>query len=240
MDGAGRQFIEKSIIESQISITGRLIDASNATLFGTVISLANGAEIPIIYKPIAGERPLWDFPDGNLASREVAAYLINLELSLQIVPFTILRDGPYGFGAVQEWIEIDESFDVISYAQSNDNQLRTVAFFDAIINNTDRKIGHLLMDATSQLYAIDHGASLHADDKLRTVLWQWRGTELSETELTQLQNLISQKAEISEKLTELLTPVEIAALFKRVEKLMKNRKFPEPSGDWPAVPWPPI
>lgn len=125
--------IVKSIATSEILISGRLVDASNATLFGKVISDTGVHEIPIIYKPIAGERPLWDFPDGDLASREVAAYQINKFLGFNIVPFTTLRDGPYGIGAVQQWIEIDEAFDLITFSQTDDFRLREIALLTRLL-----------------------------------------------------------------------------------------------------------
>lgn len=232
--------IVKSIATSEILISGRLVDASNATLFGKVISDTGVHEIPIIYKPIAGERPLWDFPDGDLASREVAAYQINKFLGFNIVPFTTLRDGPYGIGAVQQWIEIDEAFDLITFSQTDDFRLREIALFDAVINNTDRKIGHLLMDADNKLFGIDHGVSLHSENKLRTVLWQWRGMHLTEIEVGQLQKFISERERITVSLRNLITVLEVDALFARVSSLIDAGIFPEPSEEWPAIPWPPI
>ncbi|MEY4958779.1 MAG: phosphatidylinositol kinase [Actinobacteria bacterium] len=232
--------IVKSIATAEISISGRLVDASNASLFGTVFSQTGEQEIPIIYKPIAGERPLWDFPDGNLASREVAAYQISKYLGFNIVPFTTLRDGPYGMGAVQQWIEIDEAFDLISFSQTDDPRLREIALFDAVINNTDRKIGHLLMDTEHNLFGIDHGVSLHSENKLRTVLWQWRGLQLTEIEKAQLQRFIAEREPITASLLNLITALEVDALFVRVSSLISAGIFPEPNGEWPAIPWPPI
>ena len=134
--------VEQALRSGEMSITGRLVDASNATLLATV---ADGGEgIACIYKPIAGERPLWDFPHGTLAYREYAAYLVSSVGNFDVVPFTVLRDGPYGEGAVQQWIEIDQEIDLLNFFQRDEPGLRTMALFDAIINNTDRKIGHLL------------------------------------------------------------------------------------------------
>lgn len=232
--------VEESISQAEIVVTGRLVDASNASLFGHVFSKIDGSKIPIIYKPIAGERPLWDFPDGDLASREVAAFRINRMMQLDLVPFTILREGPYGLGSVQQWIEIDETFDLVAFAQSRDHALREVALFDVVINNTDRKIGHLLMTRYGKLFGIDHGVALHAENKLRTVLWQWRGEPLSSEEKLRLNEFISHRSECVKELSELLTDQEIVALFSRVSLLLENSVFPEPSGEWPAIPWPPI
>ena len=158
------------LTQGEIQISGRLVDASNATLFGT--SNLNESAISIIYKPIAGERPLWDFPDGNLAQREVAAYLISEIGDFGVVPPTVLRDGPFGTGMVQQWIDIDESIDLAEFYRTDNDQLRMIALFDAVVNNTDRKIGHLLPVNESKVLGCDHGVTFHEDDKLRTVLWQ--------------------------------------------------------------------
>jgi uncharacterized repeat protein (TIGR03843 family) len=229
--------IEEKLIQGELIVTGRLIDASNATL------LANcnfGSEsFKCIYKPVAGERPLWDFQDGNLASREYAAFLISEMMKLHIVPTTILRDGPFGMGMVQEWINIDSRVDLAEYFSEDDPQLRAMALFDAVINNTDRKIGHLLPDEDGKLYGCDHGVTFHQENKLRTVLWQWAGEELSSEELSCLNlllvNLDSAEGEVFKSL---LTADEINALRTRVQELIKTGTFPMPSPDWPAIPWP--
>jgi uncharacterized repeat protein (TIGR03843 family) len=162
--------IEEVLLRGEMVVTGRLIDASNATLLAEC-SLEN-EKVRCIYKPIAGERPLWDFPDGNLAQREYAAYLISKHADFDLVPFTILRDGQFGFGMVQQWIDIDQSVDLATFFSTNDLQLRKMCLFDAIINNTDRKIGHLLPQSDGKLFGCDHGVTFHHEYKLRTVLWQ--------------------------------------------------------------------
>lgn len=230
----------RSAIEfGEIEITGRLVDASNATLFGHVTG-ANGEEISVIYKPIAGERPLWDFPDGTLAAREVAAYQFSDFAGFNLVPLTILRDGPYGLGAVQEWVEVDQEIDIIDLAQSRDQALRRLVLFDAIINNTDRKIGHLLPTQTGELFACDHGVCFHQEDKLRTVLWQWRAEELLGEDFDLLHSVNNRFDDFASLVEELLTPTEIAATKMRIERLIQTRVYPSPSDDWPAIPWPPI
>jgi len=156
---------------------------------------------------------------------------------LDLVPLTILRDGPYGIGMVQEWIDIDESIDLASYFSQDLPQLRSMAFFDAIINNTDRKIGHLLPDETGHLYGCDHGVTFHEEDKLRTVLWQWAGDELSADEVKSLQILkdgLGKEFDLSQHLTEL----EIDALHARIIGLLENGVMPLPNSEWPAIPWP--
>ena len=223
------------LTEGDLVVTGRLVDASNATLFGVV---THGQEsMNCIYKPIAGERPLWDFPDGALAHREYAAYLLSHRLGFNLVPLTILRDGPYGIGMVQEWIDIDESIDLSLFFSSNDPALRSMAIFDAIINNTDRKIGHLLPTVSGRLYGCDHGVTFHSQDKLRTVLWQWSGDGLTSDELAMLgAALVKLNGEID--LSLYLTQVEREALILRVQRLITTGVMPTPNPDWPAVPWP--
>ena len=218
-----------------LTVTGRLIDASNATLYASV-SISEQS-LPCIYKPIAGERPLWDFQDGTLAYREYAAYLVSDALELNLVPLTVLRDGPYGFGMVQEWIDIDEAVDLSEYFSSDLPELRAMAIFDAIINNTDRKIGHLLPDQSGALFGCDHGVTFHSQDKLRTVLWQWSGDRLTRAEITLLeraQRLLADELDLSAYLTH----DEIASTQTRITRLISTGVMPEPSRDWPAVPWP--
>jgi len=219
----------------ELKVTGRLVDASNATLYATV---THGEQsMTCIYKPIAGERPLWDFPDGALAYREFAAYLLSNVLGFNLVPLTILRDGPYGSGMVQEWIDIDESIDLGSYFSSDSPKLRSMALFDAIINNTDRKIGHLLPTPTGELFGCDHGVTFHSENKLRTVLWQWAGDPLTHSEIEILQkakNSINKEIDLSPYLTE----TELSALSLRIDSLISIGAMPTPNPDWPAVPWP--
>ena len=228
----------KHLTEGELTVSGRLVDASNATLFGQCTF--NQVEIPVIYKPIAGERPLWDFPDGNLAKRERAAFLISELGSWNLVPLTILREGPFGEGMVQLWIDLDESIDLADFYSSDDPRLRAMAIFDAVINNSDRKIGHLLPTQDGALFGCDHGVTFHEEDKLRTVLWRWAGQRLSSDEIEQLTELRSTLAIEMATLTALVTENEFAALMKRVSRLIETGTFPEPSDDWPAVPWPPF
>jgi len=221
------------ILTGEIVIEGRLIAASNATLLGRIAD-----QITVIYKPIAGERPLWDFPDGDLASREVAAFQFSELAGFHLVPFTVMRDGPYGFGAVQEWIDVDESADIVSLTESDHPELRKMALFDAIINNTDRKFGHILIAPDGQIFGCDHGVTFHEEDKLRTVLWQCTGLPLSAIEIDQLEKIKSQL--ISWNLNTWLTETEIRALQARIDRLLTEGRFPTPSTEWPAVPWPPF
>jgi len=220
----------------EMRVVGRLVDASNATLLCEIGS--EGSTLSVIYKPIAGERSLWDFPDGELAKREVAAYIFSELLGYGIVPETIFRDGPYGMGSVQRWIDVDEEIDVVALAQGVDPQIRAMAIFDLLINNTDRKFGHILPTTSGKIYGCDHGVAFHHEDKLRTVLWQFAGEALSESEQRDL-SLLPEKIEYSE-LSTYLSEEDLAALLMRIERTLKDNSFPFPSEDWPAVPWPPF
>lgn len=225
------------LMQGELLIDGRLIDATNATLFGRLL-LHPSNEFTVVYKPIAGERPLWDFPDGNLASREVASFLISRAGQFNCVPTTVLREGPFGLGAVQQWIDVDFSIDVIALGQSDEPAIRNLALFDAIVNNTDRKFGHILPVTTSEVYGCDHGVTFHSESKLRTVLWQFSGQQLTSVEVSQIQ-LVREFVDDSVEFQQLLTISELAAIKERISAL-ENQGFPEPSNEWPAVPWPPV
>lgn len=225
--------------QGELQVEGRLIDASNATLFGYVVSSIQG-KVPVVYKPIAGERPLWDFPEGSLAAREVAAYELSEGLDFNCVPTTVLREGPFGIGAVQQWIDTPEDVDVISIAQKKSPVVRNLALFDALINNTDRKFGHILITAQGRLLGCDHGLTFHEEFKLRTVLWQFAGDELNEKEKIQLKGLEEWiEREESTSFRKHLMDSEIEALLQRGRKILMEG-FPMPSTQWPAVPWPPV
>jgi len=222
----------------ELQVTGRLVDASNATLYASCTYAEKS--IPVIYKPVAGERPLWDFPDGNLAQREFAAYRISEMGKFSVVPPTVLRDGPFGVGMVQQWIDIDEEVDLGEFYRTDDPRLRKMALFDAVINNTDRKIGHLLPTVDGDLRGCDHGVTFHEEDKLRTVLWQWADKPLAEEEKAILQDLLQVLQRDPSEILELITEDEFDALVMRIQRLLEQERFPSPSEDWPAVPWPPF
>jgi hypothetical protein len=219
-------------LNGDLEIIGRLVDASNASLLCKL-----PGDIQVIYKPIAGERPLWDFPDGNLASREVAAYYISEVGNFKVVPKTILREGPFGVGAVQQWIDTLEDVDVIEFAQSQDSKIRNLALFDAVINNADRKFGHILITPEHNVFGCDHGVSLHEENKLRTVIWQFAEQDLSKSEIQQLKDLLN--GIDRNYLSDYLTDGEIEALFIRTRNLIEAGIFSSPNPNWPAVPWPP-
>lgn len=230
--------IIKHLLSGTLAVTGRLVDASNATLYAECAF--NNEKMAVIYKPIAGERPLWDFPDGNLAHREYAAFLISEYSGWKVVPPTVLREGPFGPGMVQQWIDIDESIDLALYYREENENLRRMALFDAVINNTDRKIGHLLPVVDGTLLGCDHGVTFHEENKLRTVIWQFAERELTNEEIDTLGDLISRLQAESAAILQLITEIEFGALIARIERLLETGIFPSPSEDWPAVPWPPF
>ena len=225
--------------DGTLDVEGRLYDASNATLFCTVT--LDGITAACVHKPVAGERPLWDFPDGTLAAREVSAYLVSEAFGWDIVPPTVMRDGPFGVGMCQLWIDIDENVDIGALARSDHPQLRRMAVYDAVVNNADRKGGHLLPTVDGHVYGVDHGVCFSVDDKLRTILWRWRGKHLTEEAIDTLSGLRAQlEGDLGAALRELLDPDEVAATIVRVDRLLSTRRHPLPSDDWPPVPWPPF
>ena len=199
-----------------MKIEGRLVAASNATMYCTV--RRRGQTAACVYKPVAGERPLWDFPLGTLAGREVAAYAVSEAAGWNLVPPTVMRDGPFGPGMCQLWIDADAETDLVALARSRDQpKLRDMAVFDAVVNNADRKIGHLLPVADGRLYGCDHGVCFGEEYKLRTVLWQWRGQKLPGRALTALGKL---KAELdggalATQITELRTYLDRVHLIAK-------------------------
>ncbi|MFG3322964.1 SCO1664 family protein [Streptomyces sp. NPDC048171] len=251
----------------ELTVRGRIREASNAALYCTVTH--EGREAACIYKPVAGERPLWDFPDGTLAQREVAAYEVSEATGWGLVPPTVLREGPYGEGMVQLWIEavpetellalVDEEdpgpgWKGIALAEvgegrtallvhADDERLRRLAVLDAVINNADRKGGHLLPADGERLYGIDHGVTFHVENKLRTLLWGWAGDPLTGEALAALDALreaLKDGGALALRLGDLITPAELDATRARVDTLLASGKHPEPGGEWPAIPWPPV
>ena len=198
-----------------------------------------------VWKPTQGERPLFDFPLGTLTRREVAAYLVSETLGWGIVPPTLLRDGPHGEGMLQRWIDVDPDADVVAMVNGDDPRLRRVAAYDAIVNNTDRKAGHLLPVPGGHLHAVDHGVTFSPVPKLRTVLWGWVGEPFDEEEAAGLARVrdalgtASNPGPLAVALAELLFEGEIEATRVRVAELLETGRFPSPSPDWPAIPWPP-
>ena len=229
------------LTQGTLEVEGRLVEASNATLYCSISH--QGVQAACVYKPVAGERPLWDFPPGTLAGREVAAYAVSRAAGWGIVPPTVMRDGPFGPGMCQLWIDADGATDLIALARSSDHpQLRDMAVFDAVVNNADRKIGHLLPRTDGRLYGCDHGVCFGEEYKLRTVLWQWRGRRLPGRALRALGRLQEELAsgDLAGELAALLSRAEVRATGERVDLLVQHRVHPYPPENWPAVPWPPV
>jgi hypothetical protein len=230
--------------DGELRVVGRLVDASNATLFGYVN--ADDTELAVVYKPVQGERPLWDFPDGTLAAREYATALVDEALGWHTVPATTLRDGPFGPGMVQQWMDVDDSVDLVALVQSNHPTLRRIAVLDAVVNNADRKGGHLLPLTSGEVMAIDHGVTFHEEPKLRTLLWQWQGEAVPADVIADLERLADQlgtkshPGPLGATLAALLTSREVSATRRRVRRLVETGLHPSPSPDWPAYPWPPF
>lgn len=231
--------------EGELTVVGRLLSASNATFFCLVEEhRPDGEPGPIascVYKPIRGERPLIDFPDGTLACREVAAYAVSEASGWNLIPPTVMRDGPFGPGMVQLWMEADETVDVATLIGEDLPALRRVAVLDAVLNNADRKGGHLLPLPDGRILGIDNGLCFAVEPKLRTVLWLWRGQPLDGDEAAVLSRLREQLGgTLGEQLRALLTPTEIRATARRIDTLLERRLFPLPSRNRPVIPWPPF
>ncbi|WP_185806309.1 SCO1664 family protein [Streptomyces sp. RP5T] len=253
------------LARGELTVRGQIRDASNAVLHCSVAY--DGQEALCVYKPVRGERPLWDFPDGTLAQREVAAYEVSEATGWGLVPPTVLRDGPFGEGMCQLWIEgvpgsellalvdgeepepgwraiglaeVDEGRTAL-LVHADDERLRRLAVLDAVINNADRKGGHLLPAEGGRLYGIDHGVTFNVENKLRTLLWGWAGEPLPEEAVDVLKGLRKAlSGDLAARLAALITPAEIDATRARVDALLESGKHPEPSGEWPAIPWPPV
>ncbi|MEV7066291.1 SCO1664 family protein [Streptomyces collinus] len=255
------------LARGELTVRGRIREASNAALYCTVSY--DGQDAACIYKPVAGERPLWDFPDGTLAQREVAAYEVSEATGWGLVPPTVLREGPYGEGMCQLWVEVAPEAELLALVDgeepgpgwkavgfaevgegrtallvhADDERLRRLAVLDAVINNADRKGGHLLPTGEGRLYGIDHGVTFNAENKLRTLLWGWAGEPLTQEAADVLEGLRKGLAEggpLTARLEPLITGAEIDATRARVGALLASGTHPEPSGEWPAIPWPPV
>ncbi|MBC7517636.1 MAG: SCO1664 family protein [Microbacteriaceae bacterium] len=248
------------LLDGELELTGRIRSASNASFVGSI------GDVLVIYKPESGERPLWDFPDANLAHREAAAYLVSESFGWDVVPHTWLRDGPHGRGMVQLWQEPDPDQDAVelivetempdvgwrhvldgrdeynrpvSLIHEDSEALRRMAVFDIVVNNADRKGDHILAMEDGRRHGVDHGLTFHVQHKLRTVLWGWLGESLNAEELAGLDRVCAAlDGELGERLAELLEAAEIAALASRCKRLRAEGRFPAPRGQMPATPWP--
>jgi uncharacterized repeat protein (TIGR03843 family) len=254
-----------------LTVLGRIRSASNATFLCE--ARLGEREAHCVYKPIAGEAPLWDFPDGTLAGRELAAYLVSAALGWNIVPYTIIRDGPAGPGMLQWWVDqpgdamddeagagpdlvdllpagrvppgylpilqaYDYAGDEVTLVHADDVRLRRMAVFDVLINNADRKGGHILYGVDGGVYGVDHGVSLHTDDKLRTVLWGWAGKPVDDETLVTVAALRDALLDdLADVLAAHITDREVDALYGRAVGLLDNPVMPSPDRRRP-IPWP--
>ena len=257
----------------ELEVAGALVEASNATLFAE--ASLDGVSAACVYKPVAGERPLWDFPRATLGRREVAAYALSEAGGWDVVPPTVFREGPFGPGSVQLWIHPDPADDVaaepgaglvdvvpagsvppgwlrvldayggdgqpVSLVHRDDEGLKSMAVFDVVANNADRKGGHVLRGSGGALYGVDHGLVLHDEPKLRTVLWGWGGMPVPSCGMERLDRCAEAlEGSLASELADLLSPVEVGALRTRVARLLRARVLPIPARDNPAIPWPPF
>ncbi len=230
--------------DGELTVAGRVTEASNLVLWcGLTVpwDLPGGADsLHVVYKPIRGERPLVDFPEGTLAAREEAAWHVSEVTGWSIVPPTLVRDGPAGRGMVQLWIEADEDADVLRMILTRDDRLRRMAVFDVLVNNADRKGGHLLVTG-DDVHGCDHGICFSTAPKLRTVLWGWRGEPLLDEERQMLERVcLAIDGALGERLAPLLDDAEIVALRVRAERLLQNGHLPRPERFQRVVPWPPF
>jgi uncharacterized repeat protein (TIGR03843 family) len=250
------------LTRGRIEIEGRLVDASNATLFCEISG--GDAVAHCVYKPVSGERALWDFPDGTLAGREVASYLVSRAAGLSVIPPTVLRPGPFGSGMVQLWVDTKEGDDLVDVlapddvpqgwrgvlrahdrfgdpavlAHADHPSVRLMSALDVVLNNADRKGGHVLHGTDGGVYGVDHGICLHTEHKLRTVLWGWVGEALPEDVVDMLTTLRAGLDDVSATLAEHITKAEVRALRTRLETFLAAGEFPAPGSDWRAIPWP--
>ncbi|HET7145249.1 MAG TPA: SCO1664 family protein [Anaerolineales bacterium] len=228
--------IQAALTLGEYQLKGQFMLGSNYTFLVDVHF--EGVEYSAVYKPCKGEQPLWDFPDNTLAQREVAAYLLSEQLGFHFVPITILReDGPHGPGSLQQYIEYDVEYHYFNFTNEDKQLLRPVMLFDLLINNADRKGSHVFFeDDTHKLYLIDHGVCFHAEDKLRTVIWDFAGQAIPDELLTSL----SRTGSWPELFESYLSPREITALQNRAERLCTSKIFPRTPRDRRAFPYPPI
>lgn len=244
-----------------IEITGRVMPASNATFVGTI----DGETV--VYKPISGERPLWDFPDGQLARREVAAYEVSQTIGWDVVPTTWMGDGPHGPGMMQRWCDTDPAqhavdlvpsgrvpdgwchvFDgldaqdrPVALVHEDSPALRRMAVFDLVVNNADRKGGHVLEMVSGHRHGIDHGLTFHHEHKLRTILWGWTDEPMTDEEIAGVERVRAGLAgDLGEVLDDLLTIHDVAALAGRCDRILRDPRFPAPHDHLPPIPWPPF
>jgi hypothetical protein len=230
--------LEKGVVETE---HGMMRWSSNYTFLVSVTH--EDLSLPAVYKPQRGERPLWDFPDGTLCYRERASFLTSEELGWDIVPPTVLREGPRGLGSIQFYVAHDPEINYFNFDESVLPQLMRISIFDFIVNNADRKGGHCLLDDQNHVWGIDHGITFNAAPKLRTVIWNFAGQAIPEPLLQDLDRICGQLDNrdyaFRNALCDLLTEGEVNAFHTRVKRLLQHKRYPLP-GPGPNYPWPPV
>jgi uncharacterized repeat protein (TIGR03843 family) len=231
--------ILETLTRGDLRVEGQFLWGSNYTFLAVAVGPAG--EIRAVYKPQRGERPLWDFPYGSLAGREVAAYRTSATLGWDLVPPTVLRrDGPAGPGSIQQFLDLDPERHVFTFTEEEQQRLRPVAAFDYLVNNADRKGGHILLAPDGHIWLIDHGVCFHAEDKLRTVLWDFAGEPIPPDLLGDLERFaqgLIPGGPLTAQFEDLLDRDEVEALRRRAERLVTHPTFPEPGPGRP-YPWP--
>jgi len=224
-----------------LELLGLLPHSSNYTFLSRVSGL-DGDDLLTVYKPHRGESPLWDFPDGSLARREVAAYAVAAALGWPNVPPTVLREGPEGVGSVQLFVPFEPQEHYFTLQDRFPEEFRAVAAFDLVVNNADRKGGHCLLGEDGRIWAIDHGVCFHEDPKLRTVIWEYMGEPIPRELVDGIGALaaaLAAGAPPCDQLAGLLAEAEVVALRRRADAIARDPVFPSPIGDRP-YPWPPV
>jgi hypothetical protein len=227
----------------ELTLEGEFVHGYNYT-FLVKVQLEEGEAFMAVYKPQQGEQPLWDFPDNTLAHREAAAFLVSQALGWELVPPTVYRDdGPFGPGSLQVFVDHDPNHHYFNFTDEEFQTLRPVVLFDLLINNADRKGGHMLFDESGHLWLIDHGLCFNVDEKLRTVIWDFAGepipTDLCAA-LKEFRRKLEPPSALRTELEKHLSPAEIAALIARTECLLPCKRFPYPPQDRRAYPYPPV
>jgi len=231
----------KALQEGNLLLEGQFVYGSNTTLL--VTAQYEGQEIKAVYKPVGGERPLWDFPKQTLAKREVATYLVSEALAWDLVPPTVFRTDEIlmGPGSLQQFIEHNPEYHYFNFSEADKAHLPEVMLFDHLVNNADRKSGHLIIDPAGKLWLIDHGVCFHKEDKLRTVIWDHAGEPIPGNllaDLATLLPLLEPDGNLAVALAPYLLPAEIHALRERGQWLLETGVFPIPPEDRRAYPWP--
>jgi uncharacterized repeat protein (TIGR03843 family) len=251
MSPLSNQAILTALKEGKAEMKGEFMWGSNYTF---LLQIDHGtAHLQAVYKPTRGVRPLWDFPSASLARREVAAFLVSEALGWSLVPWTTYRkDGPFGPGSVQLFIEHDPEYHYFNFSENDRQRLRPAALFDLLINNADRKGSHVLIDPEKHLWLIDHGICFHVEDKLRTVIWDFAGEPIPEklcADLDRFQAKLSQfkgnerdddEPELASTLEPYLSASEITMLARRARLLVAEGRFPNPEQGRRQYPWPPV